>query len=213
MAPTNNRSASPAPDQSSTTHFDPSTTPLSDEPCPFCVIADTYPAFDPAAPPRQSARSLDPEATSPAPSTFVVLSTPLLVAFLDILPLSTGHLLLCPRSHRPKLSDVTATESEALGYYLRILSKAVTRVTGVGDWNVVQNNGAAAAQVVHHMHFHVIPRPELNVSNGGKGRERFTSTMFGRGMREEIDEEEASLLAEKIRGAVAELLREEKPRL
>ena len=201
------------PEQSPSSQFDPGVTTPSDEPCPFCVIAKTYPAFDPTEPPHQSAPSLNPEATSPAPATFVVLSTPLLVAFLDILPLSTGHLLLCPRSHRPKLTDVSATESEALGYYLRILSKAVTKVTGVVDWNVVQNNGAAAAQVVHHMHFHVIPRPELNVRNGGKGRERFTSTMFGRGMREELDEEEASLLAQKIREAVAELLREEKPRL
>lgn len=209
MASTNNR---PASSLNPSSHFDPSAI-SSDESCPFCLIANTYPSFDPAEPPRHSTPSLDPDATSPAPSAFVVLSTPLLVAFLDIQPLSTGHLLLCPRSHRPKLTDVTPIESEALGYYLRILSSAVTRVTGVGDWNVVQNNGAAAAQVVHHMHFHVIPRPELNVRNGGEGRERFTSTMFGRGMREELDEDEASLLAEKMREAIAEVLREEKPKL
>lgn len=211
MATANNRFA-PSQDQSPSSPFDPSATP-SDESCPFCLIANTYSPFDPAEPLPQSTPSLDPDATSPAPSTFVVLSTPLLVAFLDIQPLSTGHLLLCPRSHRPKLTDVTPIESEALGYYLRILSSAVKRATGVGDWNVVQNNGAAAAQVVHHMHFHVIPRPDLNVRNGGKGRERFTSTMFGRGMREELDEEEAGLLAERIREAIAELLREEKPKL
>lgn len=77
-------------------------------------------------------------------------------------------------------------------------------MTGVKDWNVVQNNGAAAAQVVPHMHFHIIPRPDLT----GK-RERFTSTMFGRGQREELDEEEGAELAERIRAAVGEILREE----
>ena len=129
------------------------------------------------------------------------------------MPLSSGHLLLCPRAHRSKLTDVTPAESESLGYYLRVLSAAVTRATGISDWNVVQNNGAAAAQVVHHAHFHVIPRPELNVARGGKGRERFASTMFGRGAREDLDEEEAGPLAEKLRAALSEVLREEKSKL
>jgi diadenosine tetraphosphate (Ap4A) HIT family hydrolase len=88
------------------------------------------------------------------------------------------------------------------------MSQALVRATGVEDWNVVQNNGAAAAQVVPHMHFHIIPRPELNVRNGGKGRERFTSTMFGRGTREELDEDEAGPLAEKIRQAIADILQD-----
>jgi diadenosine tetraphosphate (Ap4A) HIT family hydrolase len=128
----------------------------------------------------------------------------LLVAFLDILPLSLGHVLLCPRRHAPKLTSATNPEAAAMGVYLRILSAALVRATGVKDWNVVQNNGAAAAQVVPHMHFHIIPRPDLT----GR-RERFTSTMFGRGQREELDEDEGVVLAEKIRAAVGEILREE----
>ncbi|KAK0645741.1 HIT-like domain-containing protein, partial [Cercophora newfieldiana] len=81
------------------------------------------------------------------------------IAFLDIMPLSPGHILLCPRSHAPKLTDVSPSEARELGYHLRIISSAVVRATGVSDWNVVQNNGKAAAQVVEHAHFHVIPRP------------------------------------------------------
>jgi diadenosine tetraphosphate (Ap4A) HIT family hydrolase len=162
-----------------------------------------FPPYNPANPPPPSSPLLDPNITSPQPSTFVVLSTPHLIAFLDIMPLSIGHILLCPRPHRPKLTDATPAESAELGRYLRILSKAVVRATGVGDWNVVQNNGAAAAQVVPHMHFHVIPRPELR----DKRSERFTATMFGRGQRDELDEEEAGELAERVRRAVAEVVR------
>ncbi|KAK3318828.1 HIT-like domain-containing protein [Apodospora peruviana] len=176
-----------------------------DNDCPFCHIATVYPSYHPVSPPSSEATILHPEATSPQPATFVVLSTPLLIAFLDIMPLSFGHVLLCPRSHRSKLTDATPTEAAELGLYLRVLSAAVSRVTGVQDWNVVQNNGAAAAQVVPHMHFHVIPRPELR----DKGRERFTSTMFGRGTREDLDEEEAAGLAERIRRGIAEVLRED----
>ncbi|KAK3378872.1 HIT-like domain-containing protein [Lasiosphaeria ovina] len=175
--------------------------------CPFCRIAAIYGPYDPADPPAAESDALNPDASAPNPATFVVLSTPLLVAFLDIMPLSRGHVLLCPREHRPKLTDVTAAEAQEMGGYLRVLSAAVAQATGVRDWNVVQNNGAAAAQVVPHCHFHIIPRPELR----DKRSERFTATMFGRGTREDLDEDEAAPLAERIREAVAELLHGEAP--
>ncbi|CEI62639.1 hypothetical protein FVEN_g5168 [Fusarium venenatum] len=182
--------------------FDPSAPPPTAT-CPFCMISSVYEPFDPLNPPPSTSSLINPELVSPA--SFVVLSTPVLVAFLDILPLSRGHLLLCTRPHRPKLSDVTASESAQLGRYLRILSKAMARATGIEDWNVVQNNGAAAAQVVPHMHFHIIPRPEIRAS--GRFSESFT--MFGRGKREELDDDEAVVLAEEFRQSIATVMREE----
>merc|ERR1712000_396887 len=176
-----------------------SLTMTTDLPCPFCNIADIHKPYDPAHPPA----SIDPEKTSP--SSFLLLSTPTLIAFLDILPLSRGHLLVSPREHRPKLSDTSPLEARRLGAAVRVLSKAVSRATGVDDWNVVQNNGAAAAQVVPHVHYHIIPRPELRAQ--GKLRESFT--MFGRGTREELDDDEAVVLAADIRQRVAEIIQEE----
>ncbi|CRK31737.1 Hit family protein 1 like [Verticillium longisporum] len=173
----------------------------TDANCPFCAIADTFSPYDPLEPP--SDHEMDPTRTCPA--SFVVLSTDTLVAFLDIMPLSRGHLLLCPRAHRPKLTDASEIEAAELGRFLRTLSRALARVTGVEDWNVVQNNGAAAAQVVMHMHYHLIPRPEIRAS--GRFSESFT--MFGRGKREELDDDEAEVLARDLREAVAEVLKEE----
>ncbi|OIW32268.1 HIT-like protein [Coniochaeta ligniaria NRRL 30616] len=206
MAPAKDFESSlpPSPPSSTPTSQFDSSTHSEDSSCPFCHISNTFAPYDPSSPPSPTSPSLNPEATSPSPSTFLVLSTPILIAFLDILPLSHGHVLLCPRRHAPKLTSATPDESASLGIYLRLLSAALVRVTGVKDWNVVQNNGAAAAQVVPHMHFHIIPRPDLT----GR-RERFTSTMFGRGQREELDEDEGAVLAERIRGAVGEILREE----
>ncbi|KAI0404546.1 HIT domain-containing protein [Xylaria palmicola] len=185
--------------------FDPTVLP-PDGSCPFCSIAQTYPSFPPEQPPPADSPALDPFLLTPA--SFVVLSTPVLMAFLDIMPLSRGHLLLCPRSHKPKLSDVSAAEAAELGAYLRILSKALSRTTGVHDWNVVQNNGAAAAQVVNHVHYHLIPRPEIRAS--GKFRESFT--MFGRGQREDLDDDEAVELAAQLRANIATVLAEESRR-
>lgn len=99
--------------------------------CPFCAIAETYPpspSFNP-----------DPELVTP--SAFVVLSTPLCMAFLDIMPLSPGHLLLTTRRHHEKICDVSDEESQDIGRWLPILSRVLAKVTGVWDWNIVQNNG------------------------------------------------------------------------
>ncbi|KAI0160874.1 HIT-like protein [Hypoxylon sp. FL1284] len=184
--------------------FDPGATPAPDDPCPFCNIAAAYAPYDPTSPPPSSPSSLlDPERVAPA--AFVVLSTPALVAFLDIQPLSRGHLLLCPRAHRPKLTDVTGPEARELGAALRLLSAALVRATGVPDWNVVQNNGAAAAQVVAHVHYHLIPRPEIRAS--GRFRESFT--MFGRGVRADLDDDDAACLAHSLRACVAAVVEDE----
>ena len=65
---------------------------------------------------------------------------------------------------------------------------------GDGDWNVVQNNGATAAQVVPHVHYHIIPRngqvPEIKARSW---------TMFGRGQRDELDDEDGVKIAALIR--------------
>jgi len=80
------------------------------------------------------------------------------------------------------------------------LSRVLANVTGVHDWNIVQNNGAAAAQVVPHVHFHIIPRPSLTPELRNR-----SFTMFGRGQRSDLDEDEAAELAKNLR---AELARE-----
>lgn len=183
----------------------PTTSPDQDDNCPFCRISALYPTYDPSSPPPSTSSTLSPDLTSPNPETYILLSSPLVIAFLDIMPLSRGHLLLCPRRHAPKLTGTTPSEARDLGYWLRVLSTAVSRATGVDDWNVVQNNGAAAAQVVPHMHYHIIPRPEIRAQ--GRWSEKFT--MFGRGQRTDLDAEDGENLADKVRSEIANVLKEE----
>jgi histidine triad (HIT) family protein len=38
------------------------------------------------------------------------------------------------------------------------LSRAVMKASGAEDYNILQNNGAAAHQAVMHVHFHIIPK-------------------------------------------------------
>jgi diadenosine tetraphosphate (Ap4A) HIT family hydrolase len=60
------------------------------------------------------------------------------------------------------------------------------------------NTGAAAAQVVPHVHFHIIPRPALTPELRNR-----SFTMFGRGQRSEIDDDEAVELSRKLREELA----------
>ncbi|HVU64467.1 MAG TPA: HIT family protein [Phycisphaerales bacterium] len=79
-------------------------------------------------------------------------------AFLDISPLSPGHTLVIPKEARPTLDQLSDESSAAIGRVLPRLCRAVMKATGCRDFNVLQNNGAAAHQVVMHVHFHIIPK-------------------------------------------------------
>ncbi len=79
-------------------------------------------------------------------------------AFLDIGPLSPGHTLVIPKERRAHLHQLSDESAAALGRALPRLCRAVLAATGATDYNVLQNNGAAAHQVVMHVHFHIIPK-------------------------------------------------------
>lgn len=86
------------------------------------------------------------------------------LSFLDIGPLSRGHVLVIPKEEAATLDALSDDASAALGRVLPRICRALVRATGVRDYNVLQNNGAVAHQAVFHVHFHIIPKP-----NGSEG--------------------------------------------
>jgi histidine triad (HIT) family protein len=87
------------------------------------------------------------------------------LAFLDIGPLSPGHTLVIPKERKAYLHELSDDAAAALGRVLPRLCRAVVAATGATDYNVLQNNGRQAHQVVMHVHFHIIPR----LGGGGLG--------------------------------------------
>ncbi|KAF3801074.1 Hit family protein 1 [Colletotrichum gloeosporioides] len=86
------------------------------------------------------------------------------LAFLDINPLSRGHALVIPKHHGAKLADIP---DEHLSEILVCLTsqffgspchqpvvKKLVAASGAEDYNVLQNNGRIAHQMVDH-----IPKP------------------------------------------------------
>lgn len=109
--------------------------------CPFCLIAKNYPSAESMVPQNPNSELI-------TPNCHLILSTPHVLAFLDILPISQGHVLIIPRQHREKLKDLRGNQGAALGAWLPVVSRATMRALGraEGDWNVVQNNGKSLVQ-------------------------------------------------------------------
>ncbi len=79
-------------------------------------------------------------------------------SFLDIGPLSRGHTLLIPKERRAYLHELSPESGAAIGRVLPKLCRAVLAASGAKAYNVLQNNGSEAHQVVMHVHFHIIPK-------------------------------------------------------
>ena len=105
-------------------------------------------------------------------------------AFLDIHPVNPGHTLIVPKKH---VTDVVSSDDATLASVVsaaRKVSAAVMRGMGALGVNIEINNGAAAGQVIFHLHAHIIPRFE------GDGFKHWPGKEYALG--------EASEVAEKI---------------
>lgn len=80
------------------------------------------------------------------------------LAFLDVNPLSRGHTLVIPKEPAETLDQLSDDAAAAIGRALPRISRAVLAATGARAFNILQNNGADAHQVVFHVHFHIIPK-------------------------------------------------------
>lgn len=188
-----------------------------DDSCPFCGIA-----------------------AMPEPPLNLILSTPSLLAFLDIQPLvsSAGaHILLIPRGHYPTIDTVPPAVAAELGRHLPLLVQALKAVLPEGQdaaLNVLQNNGAGAGQVVHHTHFHIVPRSggdkqthflastlpkamtgpvndaekkrTIDWSGVFEHRLSYAAQVYGRGQREDMDDEWAITFVPKLKQALTKIM-------
>lgn len=80
------------------------------------------------------------------------------IAFMDINPLTDGHLLVVPRAHAETIWDLGDEDARAVMSAARTLAHAIRRALNPDGLNVIQANGRAAHQTVLHYHLHLIPR-------------------------------------------------------
>ncbi|KAI8393820.1 hit family protein 1 [Radiomyces spectabilis] len=83
-------------------------------------------------------------------------------AFMDIEPLSSGHVLIIPKYHAKYMHELP---DEYLSDVMPI-AKRIAIAADLDQYNVLQNNGKLANQAVPHVHFHVIPKPNEETGLG-----------------------------------------------
>ena len=108
------------------------------------------------------------------------------LAFLDIAPLSEGHILVISKRHYAKLHQCPPNILNQIGCCLPKIASAMVAAVNCDGYNVLCNNGRCAGQLVEHMHFHIIPR------NEGDG-------LFGRWPAKQYPVGKMEMLAAKIR--------------
>jgi len=110
-------------------------------------------------------------------------------AFLDIAPVNKGHALVVPKTHHATLFDLPPDLGRELLSALKLVGQAVMQATGAAGLNLGMNNFEAAGQLVHHAHFHLIPR------HGGDGLTLWTQHAYE-------DTDEMQRMAQAIRQAM-----------
>lgn len=82
------------------------------------------------------------------------------LAFMDVMPQATGHLLVIPKTGSRNLLDADPAVLAKLIPVVQKLAAAAKEAFDADGVFVAQFNEAAAGQTVYHLHFHVIPRHE-----------------------------------------------------
>ncbi len=80
------------------------------------------------------------------------------LAFMDIAPLSRGHLLVIPREHAENLYEISADSLAAVVRTSHRIAPALRRVLEPEGLRILQLNGAPAGQTVFHYHMHLLPK-------------------------------------------------------
>ncbi len=80
------------------------------------------------------------------------------LAFLDISPVTKGHILVVTKKHFKDLLETPIEELEKCINTIKKIAPKMMIALDADGFNIGLNNGEASGQVVQHLHFHIIPR-------------------------------------------------------
>jgi histidine triad (HIT) family protein len=80
------------------------------------------------------------------------------IAMMDVMPVTKGHVLLIPKNHRENLYEFTEEDASHLFSVAPKIANILKEEFKPAGMNLLQNNGAPAGQAVFHFHMHFIPR-------------------------------------------------------
>lgn len=79
----------------------------------------------------------------------------MVLCFLDINPLSSGHTLIIPKKHFKDISDIDSEYLSSINDATKYVYNLLMSKLGPDGIRIVQNNGIC--QEIKHYHVHLIP--------------------------------------------------------
>ena len=78
-----------------------------------------------------------------------------ILAFNDIHPKASTHLLVIPKKHIANLNELTTQDHDLMARLMLSLPK-IAQQQGLEGFRVIVNNGPGSGQIVFHLHFHIL---------------------------------------------------------
>jgi len=91
-------------------------------------------------------------------SSEIIKEDNLFMTFVDIRPISKGHLLVIPKKHSRNISELTDPELSKYLKFIKESAEQMKKALGCDGYNLGMNNEPVAGQIIFHSHFHIIPR-------------------------------------------------------
>lgn len=80
-----------------------------------------------------------------------------IVAFNDIHPKAKHHVLIVPKKHIPKISDLNENEQdEILVGKMFLIARDIAKEKNLDGYNLQFNVGKSAGQIIFHIHLHLM---------------------------------------------------------
>ena len=85
-----------------------------------------------------------------------------IVAFLDLHPVAPVHILVVPKKHISKLTELTVEDEAVIGKVYTVINKlAKEKQIDEKGFRVIVNCGEEGGQVIPHIHFHLLGGKKL----------------------------------------------------
>ncbi|MFA5421031.1 MAG: HIT family protein [Patescibacteria group bacterium] len=98
--------------------------------------------------------------TSGEISSFDIYEDDVVKVFLDLNPVSRGHMLVVPKGHYENIFDCPEDVLSRMIKVSKKMSNICKEKLGASAVNIFNNSGKDANQEIFHIHFHIVPKYE-----------------------------------------------------
>jgi len=119
-------------------------------------------------------------------------------ALYNLAPMLPGHCLIVPVRHVARLCDLTRVENDEMLPFAARIARLLMAVYGCTGYDLSLQEGVSAGQTLEHLHLHLIPRREGDLTSGN-----WHATLIDSAARRRLTPEEMAEEVSRLRQALA----------